>query len=133
MKPKRSRIDKAVARIWGNLASRVRRLGHKMPDKLAMQHEITRVLRGRYTCGWCGETLTPSTLSVDHAIPASRGGNSGIRNLMLVHKLDNRRKGELTIGEYRGLLNLIEGWPDAARLYVLRKLSSAPSFYGRGR
>ena len=127
MKPKRSRLDKAVARVWANYRSTCRsRSTTPYPDV----KRLIREMMGS-SCRYCYKTLTGSIASVDHRTPLSRGGSELIANMDLVCKTCNRRKGTLIMGEYASLLDLMAMWPPEARKYVLSKLSSAPAWYGR--
>ncbi|MFN6475256.1 HNH endonuclease [Nostoc sp. DedQUE07] len=44
-------------------------------------------------CFWCGHSLTPETLTVDHYIPLSRGGSNRIENLRLACESCNQKRG----------------------------------------
>ena len=33
-------------------------------------------------CGYCGRKLSPTSMTVDHIVPVSRGGGNSIENLM---------------------------------------------------
>jgi 5-methylcytosine-specific restriction endonuclease McrA len=44
-------------------------------------------------CFWCGCELTRETLTIDHYIPLSKGGNNKIRNLRLACFSCNQGRG----------------------------------------
>lgn len=44
-------------------------------------------------CFWCGCSLTPETLTIDHYIPLSLGGNNKIKNLRLACNGCNNKRG----------------------------------------
>lgn len=52
-------------------------------------------------CAVCGTVVTPETVSVDHVVPVSRGGNDDEDNLQLVHRRCNTSKSNLLPDEYR--------------------------------
>ena len=52
------------------------------------------LLRDRNTCQYCGESMAPSELTLDHVIPRSRGGNSTWENLVACCHRCNRQKGD---------------------------------------
>lgn len=53
-----------------------------------------------YKCALTGELLTPSTASVDHAIPLARGGDHSIQNCIIVLGSVNAAKGTMTVDEF---------------------------------
>jgi 5-methylcytosine-specific restriction endonuclease McrA len=54
------------------------------------------LLRDRYTCQYCLDTLPSSELTLDHVIPRSRGGESTWENLVACCLACNNRKGNRT-------------------------------------
>ena len=57
------------------------------------------LLRDRNTCQYCGVSLPPGELTLDHVIPRSRGGNSTWENLVACCHACNRRKGNRMLHE----------------------------------
>jgi len=55
--------------------------------------------RDNYTCVYTGKKLNKETLSVDHVIPRSKGGNSTWENLVTCDRLTNSNKGSKTLVE----------------------------------
>jgi 5-methylcytosine-specific restriction endonuclease McrA len=53
-----------------------------------------------YRCYLSGRELTPSTASLDHRVPISKGGAHDIDNLGVVDYHVNIAKGTLTIDEF---------------------------------
>ncbi len=61
--------------------------------------------RDGYQCQYCGKTLPPSQLSMDHVVPRSRGGKTSWDNIVCSCVNCNTRKGGRTPSEAR--MNLI--------------------------
>ena len=86
---------------------------------------------GSVTCIYCYTVLTLDTISFDHLLPLSRGGENWVPNLGLCCTTCNKTKGSLTEEEYCSLLELMIGWPQEARDNVCRRLRLGGSFFGR--
>lgn len=84
------------------------------------------------TCRYCDKAVLWRELSIDHVLPRSRGGKDAEDNLIWVHGVCNRQKGDLTGDEYKALLAFLDGYP-AMRESVLSRLRIAGALYGRGR
>lgn len=54
------------------------------------------LMRDRYTCQYCAETLTASALTLDHVLPRCRGGKSSWENLVACCYRCNNVKGDRT-------------------------------------
>lgn len=52
-------------------------------------------------CWYCGAKLDAAAFDIDHATPKSRGGNSGLSNLLPACCRCNRSKRDKTVEEYR--------------------------------
>ena len=53
------------------------------------------LLRQSDLCGICGKAITKmKDATIDHIIPLSRGGHSGISNIQLAHDKCNSTKGD---------------------------------------
>ncbi|MFQ5511705.1 MAG: HNH endonuclease [Candidatus Krumholzibacteriia bacterium] len=52
--------------------------------------------RDRHCCQYCGEKLSPKSLTCDHVIPRSRGGGTVWTNIVTCCKPCNRKKGGRT-------------------------------------
>lgn len=79
---------------------------------------------GAACCRYCKYYFTIGQLAVDHAMPLSRGGSSGLDNLEYICKPCNNRKGGMTPSEYLGLLAFLETIP-LARIEVLKRLEQS--------
>jgi 5-methylcytosine-specific restriction endonuclease McrA len=55
--------------------------------------------RDGHDCYLCGEFVTRKTVSMDHVIPVSRGGNHTRENLRLAHSRCNSLKGDRLLSE----------------------------------
>lgn len=73
-----------------------------------------------YRCALTGRELAPKTASLDHKLPATRGGTNEIENVWLVHSDINRAKGTMTAEEFIQLCH------EVVR-YHRRKQRSAPT------
>lgn len=51
---------------------------------------LNEVQRG--ICGICGQPVGRQSRSVDHVVPISKGGYSGLGNLVMAHKSCNGKK-----------------------------------------
>ena len=79
-------------------------------------------------CRYCPNVLLVSNIVCDHMYPLSLGGDSTPKNLTIICKRCNTRKGHLTDKEYKELLNFLEKQNENMRGYVLRKLAKGDNF-----
>ena len=79
-------------------------------------------------CRYCDSVLVVSNIVCDHMYPLSLGGDSTPRNLTIICKRCNTRKGHLTDKEYLSLLKFLKNKPDNMRNYILRKLAKGDNF-----
>ena len=80
------------------------------------------------TCAYCSDVLLVSNIVCDHKYPLSLGGDSTPKNLTIICKRCNTRKGHLTDGEYRSLLKFLNSKSDNMKNYILRKLAKGDVF-----
>jgi 5-methylcytosine-specific restriction endonuclease McrA len=73
-------------------------------------------------CGWCQEAVKSKSMSVDHAVPVSRGGGWDEANLIVCCERCNQIKGKLTEAEFGALLQTVASWPAEARSDVFARL-----------
>lgn len=67
----------------------------KKAGKSQRRRQINRLIeRDGPTCAYCGCSLTRETATRDHVIPLSKGGTSGLDNLVLSCGPCNRDKGD---------------------------------------
>lgn len=83
------------------------------------------------TCPYCGSPLSYKDMSIDHALPLSRGGRAGWENINVVHKSCNRAKGDLTTEEYMRLLSFLHELGPVAEKSVLSRLKASGYAYYR--
>lgn len=79
-------------------------------------------------CRYCTDILLVSNIVCDHMHPLSLGGDSTPKNLTIICKRCNTRKGHLTDEEYKALLKFLSGHKDNMEKYVLRKLAKGDNF-----
>lgn len=79
-------------------------------------------------CRYCPDILLVSNIVCDHMYPLSLGGDSTPKNLTIICKRCNTRKGHLTDSEYKQLLKFLENKPDNMKNYILRKLAKGDNF-----
>lgn len=60
-----------------------------------------------FRCEFSGCELQPETISIEHVKPLCRGGLHSHENVVVVHKVINRMKGELTLDEFVGWCSLV--------------------------
>lgn len=56
-------------------------------------------LRDRYQCQYCGVRCNQMTVTLDHIIPRSRGGQASWENLVTSCSICNRKKGDRTLDD----------------------------------
>lgn len=57
--------------------------------------------RDGYVCYLCELPIAKGEESLDHVVPRARNGSSSLDNLRAAHKACNRRKGQMSLDEYR--------------------------------
>lgn len=80
---------------------RARKLGAAIFGRVAFK-EVRR--RDRDICWLCGGAVTEKTLSFDHAIPLSKGGEHSTRNIRVAHRACNSAKRARLVTHQRFLL-----------------------------
>tara|TARA_R100000152_G_C6781773_1_gene217071 strand:- start:6908 stop:7381 length:474 start_codon:yes stop_codon:yes gene_type:complete len=80
-------------------------------------------------CKYCKKTLDITNIVCDHIYPISMGGDSNRKNLQIICKSCNTRKGSLKDKDYKSLLKFLNRHPDM-KPYVLRKLAKGDMFNG---
>ena len=79
-------------------------------------------------CTYCSKWIDFADFSLDHSVPASRGGTLELSNLAICCDECNRTKGRLTGSEFTAFLRALETWPEAARKDILGRLKVAEGF-----
>ena len=93
--------------------------------------QIKQMFWGIYGLGciYCDKKLNIRTIACDHITPISKGGESTKKNLQLICKTCNTRKGPLDVKDFQLLLGLIkQHLPEEAQKYVMRKLAKGGRF-----
>lgn len=73
---------------------------YRQVDFYNLMSELTYACYGREICHYCGKTINPSKLTVDHKIPRSFGGPTITNNLVPCCKSCNSRKGNMFEDEF---------------------------------
>lgn len=61
-------------------------------------------------CAYCGKRVRLRNMTIDHAIPLSRGGTDGMENMRISCKMCNRLKGDMLPDEFtRFVCRILEG------------------------
>lgn len=81
--------------------------------------------RGYAPCSYCGKKLTFAQATLDHVVPQSLGGGSGLTNLVLACEKCNKRKGTY---DWRGKAK--DSQPDHCALIDLIESLSQPKDEG---
>ncbi|MGO9272088.1 MAG: HNH endonuclease [Terriglobia bacterium] len=66
----------------------------RIPHQVRALSRKNILMRDRYTCQFCGNTLPAGELTLDHVIPRSRGGHTDWDNLVACCHGCNNRKGD---------------------------------------
>lgn len=74
-------------------------------------------------CTYCNKELTFRTIACDHIIPLTKKGASSNKNLQLICKACNTRKGPLDEKDFDILIQLVQELPTEISLYVMKKLA----------
>ncbi len=90
----------------------------------------TVLARDHYTCQYCGERLPKASLTVDHVLPRSKGGETTWENIVAACGSCNRRKGGRTPDEARMPLLCEPRRPRYLALTLLEE-ASAPQAWSK--
>ena len=92
--------------------------------------EIRRLLLRAYgrKCKYCTNVLNVNNMVCDHMVPISHGGDSTIRNLEMICRRCNTRKGPMTTKEYKSVTRWLAKQKEHVASYIYRKLSSKDVF-----
>jgi 5-methylcytosine-specific restriction endonuclease McrA len=75
--------------------------------------------RDNFVCQYCGRSLHPCELTLDHVLPRSRGGKNTWENVVAACKLCNHRKGDRTPAEAHMKLHRLPFRPRYLALVVI--------------
>jgi 5-methylcytosine-specific restriction endonuclease McrA len=92
--------------------------------------EIRGLLLGAYgdKCKYCNDVLDVRNMVCDHMVPLSNGGESTTKNLEMICKRCNTRKGPLTTKEYSNVVSWLSTQKEWVRNYINRKLAGKDMF-----
>lgn len=110
----KDRVVKSVTKVF-RLPSVIRLLNK---FKLKFNVRLTRkniLIRDKYRCRYCGKEDTPSSLTLDHVIPRSRGGKFSWENIVTCCSSCNAKKSDRTPEEAG--MKLLGGPPDRLDMY----------------
>jgi 5-methylcytosine-specific restriction endonuclease McrA len=80
------------------------------------------------SCKYCTSVLDVRNMVCDHVVPLSCGGPSTVRNLEMICRRCNTRKGPLTAIQYQNVVSWLNLQPEQVSSYVFRKLSGKEMF-----
>ena len=80
------------------------------------------------SCKYCTNILTVANMVCDHVVPLSCGGPSTLKNVEMVCRRCNTRKGPLTSIEYQVVVDWLNLQPEQVSSYIYRKLSGKEMF-----
>ena len=119
-------FKKRSQQIANNVNQRMRKLGFGGRWGLAEARALMAKALGK-PCPYCGQRIKVKTMSPDHPIPVSRGGEPYA--IQIVCQLDNRRKGELTADEYMRFLQHVKTYAPEAQEYILRMMAAGGAYF----
>lgn len=71
---------------------------------------LALIERQGFRCALSGRALIPETVSLDHILPVSRGGEHALSNIWAVDHQVNSAKGTLTVEEFVSLCREVVGY-----------------------
>lgn len=124
---------KATDNVWRSaravfiLPSVIRLLAFsKLPKRTTRLGKRNIIIRDEYSCQYCLKKFAPSSLTLDHIIPKSKGGTSKWENLVAACKKCNTKKADRTPQE-AGLMLARKPGPmtSHSRTNILRTIAQA--------
>ena len=79
-------------------------------------------------CKYCDRILSVSTMVCDHIIPLSKNGESTPKNLQIICKQCNTRKGPLKEKDFCLILDWVKEQTKEIQTYVLKKLAKGGKY-----
>ncbi len=115
-------------KFWksGKRNGQLREPGMTVPFSAAELHSWVMAEVGIYAspCPFCGTPIDALSLSLDHDVPASRGGSLVLDNLVCCCLKCNKLKGSLTGDEFRGFMLYVRDLAPAAQSDILTRLNA---------
>jgi HNH endonuclease len=124
----RSRFLLATGRQYDNMLARVKRKGFyglpftKEQFRAYLLTRLGDLWDGFVRCPYCTGFFAIEQVAIDHRVPLSRGGGVELDNLDIPCRACNARKGSMTPGEYRQLLEFLDTKIPLAKTGVLQRL-----------
>lgn len=121
-----NRAYKRLSSKMSTLMSSLKRRSNEAGVKCTITKDgIRRMFYNVYGkgCKYCNKRLDYRNIACDHIIPLVKKGPSTTRNLQLICKTCNTRKGPLDEQDFLLLIQLIEELPEELNTYVMRKLA----------
>ena len=118
------RLMKKSSTLRSSLKRRSKEYEVEFNISLAQIRELLRAAYGRQ-CNYCDVILDVSNIVCDHCTPLSMGGKTNVKNLQMICKRCNTRKGPLKSKDFSNLLKYLNKQNEHVRGYVLRKLESS--------
>tara|TARA_Y100000310_G_scaffold344904_1_gene460362 strand:- start:10005 stop:10469 length:465 start_codon:yes stop_codon:yes gene_type:complete len=120
-----------LMRKSSNLISNLRKRSKEYAVKCNVTlDEIRYMLYNCYgkECRYCKQLLKISNIACDHKQSISNGGDSVKKNLQMICRRCNTRKGPLSNKEYLLVVNWLNKQSESIRIYVNRKLAGKNAF-----
>ena len=74
-------------------------------------------------CKYCKKILNFRNIACDHIVPLTKEGGTSVKNLQLICKTCNTRKGPLDETDFSLLIDLVQELPEELSRYVMKKLA----------
>lgn len=107
-----------------NIRSSLLNRARKFPELRETTPSIPEILKWLeeqpLVCYYSGIKVTLWDMHVDHKVPPFRGGTNKLDNLCLASAKMNSSKGQMTEGEFKSLLSLINSWEDRGEKLLIR-------------
>lgn len=79
-------------------------------------------------CKYCEEILNVKTMACDHIIPISKGGESTPKNLQIICRRCNTRKGPLDEEDFKKIINWVKRQSMEVTKYLMKKLAKGGKY-----
>ena len=105
-------------------ALKTRSLEHDVLFKIELE-DIKKMFYDVYgkKCKYCDRVLKVSTMACDHIVPLSKQGESTPKNLQIICRQCNTRKGPLKEKDFCLILDWVKEQKDEIQAYVMKKLA----------
>ncbi len=83
-----------------------------MAERVKSKHLLKLVESQQFKCALTGRQLEPTTASIDHAYPVSKGGTNTVANLQVLHVDVNQAKGTMDPETFVEMCRDVVVWVD---------------------